>query len=485
MQSLKSTAFAVTLLAISFGLYCVSSNDDAMQQEIELGGIQLDEGLQLENGTSINSLTTTPNYVGTGATNKLAASGLNSSGNIGLPDLPPMPSLNSTSPPTLLGSPKNKLENSPANRSMDLSLDSNASGPSVPDLPNLSLGGQQVSTRQPVSSSLNSPNARDDGLIDALKTDFKPAGSVAANALGGGFKPATANSAFANQPIAGNASSGDSYNSLAGAIAKDSDDRSVRNAVDSTPFKPVGMNAAAAVAKPASINEAWPQVDALTARNDFRGALSLLSQFYRSQDLTGPQQQKLQGYLDALAGKVIYSPEHHLVGQGHAVQTGETLNSIAQRYKVPADVIYNINQQQFAGATEVRPGMNLKVVAGPFHAEISQDSKTMTLFIQDLYAGRFPVSMGVSGDPEIGTYAVMAKSATGYTWRDAAGKDYPPESPENGYGPSWIGLSGSLCIHAVADATPHGHRGCIGLSTRDAKDVYGMLSKDSKVTIVR
>ena len=109
----------------------------------------------------------------------------------------------------------------------------------------------------------------------------------------------------------------------------------------------------------------------------------------------------------------------------------------------------------------------------------------MTLFVKNLYAGRFPVAIGISGNPDVGNFDVKVKSPEGFTWRDASGKEYPAGSPGNGYGPYWMGLSGSLCIHAVPPGTPQGHRGCIGLGEKDARDVYGILSKNSQISIVR
>ena len=129
--------------------------------------------------------------------------------------------------------------------------------------------------------------------------------------------------------------------------------------------------------------------------------------------------------------------------------------------------------------------MQLKVVNGPFNAEISLEEKMMTVYVKNLYAGRFPIAVGISGNPAEGNHQVMVKSPQGYTWRDANGNEYPPGHPQNGYGEFWIGLTGSLCLHMVPDGTPHGHNGCIGLGMRDAKDIYGMLSKESQITIVK
>lgn len=229
----------------------------------------------------------------------------------------------------------------------------------------------------------------------------------------------------------------------------------------------------------------WPQIDKLVAEHDYRTAHQLLSRFYDSDDLSGPQRQRLIGWLDALAGKVIFSSEHHLVQQPYTVGMNESLTDVGQRWGVPAQLVYNVNQNSIPNPLVLTPGTQLKSVQGPFRAEIDLNQKVMTLFLGDLYAGRYPVRIGISGATSPGDFDVMVKSEEGHNWRDAEGNDYPPGSQQNGYGRYWIGLTGSLCIHAISESTGDGHHGCIGLSENDAKDVFAILGKGSTLSIVR
>ena len=319
------------------------------------------------------------------------------------------------------------------------------------------IGQPEIAVRQPVSTAAST---RDEGLIDALSLDSNDSPA---------FKPEV--------------TADPSFNTLAGALDNGTDravktaDGLLGNSATDMPSTPVQ--------NPKAITAVWAEVDRLIEADEYRKALGTLSKHYGCKGLTGPQQQKLQGWLDALAGKVIYSTEHHFIRQPYVVQRGDNLASIATKLKIPAEVIYNINRAQFGSSNEVSPGMTLKVVNGPFHAEVNLETKMMTLFVKNLYAGRFPVAMGISGKPDQGNYRVMVKSPAGFTWRDAQGKEYPAGTPGNGYGPYWMGLTGSLCIHAVANGTTDGHPGCIGLSESDAKDIYGILSKDSQISIVR
>lgn len=350
------------------------------------------------------------------------------------------------------------------------------------------IATEQPTTLQP---SLDT-NVRDQGLIAALKaqaaqrrnqpadsandflTEPSPTDSVANSSQ---FQLASqpdspADSSqfqFASQPIP----SGDSsFNRLA-ADSRSSD-------ADSNVFQ--------ASTEPAntelSFEAAWDRVDQLVEAKDFTGALGLLSQYYRHENISGPQRERLNGWLDALAGKVIFSTEHHLEGQPFTVGN-ESLTDISSRWGVPAQLIYNINKSKIANPAFVDSGTELKVVRGPFNVEVDMSDSMMTLFLGDLYAGRYPVKIGISGSPKPGEYRVLAKSTAGHSWRDAAGNEYPPSSPQNGYGPNWIGLSGSLCIHGIKDGVTGNHAGCLGLSAKDSKDVFGILSKSSTVKIMQ
>lgn len=478
MQSLKSTAFAVTLLAISCGLYCVSSdvssNSAALEPELD-NLIQIDSSLSTSQFGSMAPPSQNANHqsdpiqISTNVTPNFSNS---SASTLQAPELPKLqtPNLNSnisfnvaTTQPATTNQAAPLLP-SLSNGGSQTKLAPNLSNPSPLQLP-------EIASRQPVNTS---PSTRDDGLINALgSNNLKPNNNGVTDIS---FKPS-------NQPLTATSpvSTDNSYNSLATAVDKEEDSFKVKSA-DGLVGSAFGSQPAS---KPTSIAPVWAEVDRLVAADEYRIALRVLSKHYGKKGLTGPQQQKLQGWLDALAGKVIYSTEHLFVKQPYVVQPGETLESIARNMKVPTEVIYNINQGQFAGRNEVSPGMKLKAVNGPFHAEVDLDKKMMTLFVKNLYAGRFPVAVGISGNPGEGNYDVKVKSPNGFTWRDANGREYPAGAPGNGYGPYWMGLSGSLCIHAVPSGTPHGHRGCIGLSEKDAKDVYGILSKDSQISIVR
>jgi lipoprotein-anchoring transpeptidase ErfK/SrfK len=197
--------------------------------------------------------------------------------------------------------------------------------------------------------------------------------------------------------------------------------------------------------------------------------------------LSGEQRSELLSRLDPLAREVIYSTRH-LLEQPHRVGQNETLMEIAARYEVPWQLIANINQIE--DPVTVLPGTELKVVRGPFRAEVNMSLKELTLFLGDMYAGRFPIGVGNDPAPKPGTFTIQDKQ-TSRTYYDAAGSPVPPGSPDNPYGEVWLDLGGQMCIHGSPSTTSPTNKGCISLAADYADDLYGILSQGSSVTIRR
>lgn len=215
----------------------------------------------------------------------------------------------------------------------------------------------------------------------------------------------------------------------------------------------------------------------------FREALAILSPFYTNAHLPPESRETLLSWLDALAARTIYSPEH-LLEQPYVVQGNqETLYSVAEKYEVPFQLLQNINAGQVQQARILLPGSELKVVRGPFRAEVDLTRSELTLFLGELYAGRFPFTRGEEF-VEPGNYSVQDKQNGREYYgvdRTIAGND-----PSNPYGACWLGLENGVCIHGSPPENPAGAPlGCISLSPRDANDVFGILSKGSAVVVRR
>lgn len=220
----------------------------------------------------------------------------------------------------------------------------------------------------------------------------------------------------------------------------------------------------------------------LVAAGKFRSALTLLSPYAAAADLDSATRGEVLAWLDALAAKVIYSHDH-LLEIPYVVQGEETLFTIGKRLNVSAELLQNING--VADPRVVLPGTRLKVVPGPFRAVVNLSTSEVTMYLGDLYAGRFPFTVG-DEPPQPGLYEVQGRQPD-KTYYGFEGQTIAANDPTNPYGQCWIDLGANACIHgSPLSAVPGGPMlGCISLSPQDARDVYALLTRGSQVSIVR
>jgi hypothetical protein len=257
--------------------------------------------------------------------------------------------------------------------------------------------------------------------------------------------------------------------------------------LETTPGTPDAAQAAADAASPAlaayALRRDLAEAEQLVAEGKYRAALAKLSPHYSHTELPAEQRAVLYSWLDALAGKVIYSREH-LLAAAHQVRKGETLYDVAHQYNVEYRLLQNINSREVSDPQYLVPSAELKVVPGPFRADVNLTTGELTLLVNDLYAGRFPFTVG-DQPPQAGDYRVIDKRSQQKTYVGFDGRMIPANDPANPYGEWWISLGGEIAIHGSPATTGNKTLGCISLSPNDAKDVYGIVSIGSDVKIHR
>ncbi len=208
-----------------------------------------------------------------------------------------------------------------------------------------------------------------------------------------------------------------------------------------------------------------------------------LSRWYDDPNLTPQEQQHLNELLDQLAGTVIYSTQN-LMEPACEVQQGETLERIAQRYNVPWQLLAKING--IDDPNSLRPGERLKVVRGPFSAVISLEKHTLTLMLNNAYAGRFPIGIGQDFPPPEGQYFMNDKLQDPIYY--GPGRTIDRGDPYNPLGRRWLGLgvsSASTARTIPATLAAATSPGSISMADRDIDDVFDILSEGSKVVVRR
>ena len=456
MHSLKNTIVAVGLLGLSFVFYQMSAPDDSNFEELALPEVtdlttelaevpqadklklpSLESPLQLGSGSSVAS----------GSQNRrveLPSPKLkNPLANEGQVKLPSPKITNPLTPPKL-----------------------NPSHPSLTP-PKSSFGTEQSEIKPRPEATFDftgkSAQQRDQGLITALKSQSPTTNDLPSNSFQPQAKVSAQSASFVRDSAV--------------VAASKVENVDAGNEFNFNPVKAASQDAYANL----TFQDVWPAVEKLVAEKEFRKSLQVLTRFYDDPGLSGPQKQRLDGWLDALATKVVFSNEHHLA-PAYISQPGDNLLELGRKWGVPGQLIYNINKSKIRNPLAIAPGTELKQITGPINATVSLDNDILTLFVDDLYAGRFNVKVGTSGTPRPGKFKVVGKLPNGHDWQDASGI-YPPGHPNNHYGKNWIALEGSLCLHAVDANIVDGHPGCIGLSDKDATDLFSILSEGSTVTI--
>ncbi len=125
------------------------------------------------------------------------------------------------------------------------------------------------------------------------------------------------------------------------------------------------------------------------------------------------------------------------------------------------------------------PGRELKVVRGPFSALVDLGKLELTLMLQQRYAGRFAIGLGMGFPKAEGTFFVRDKRQDQAPGGSLAGR--PAAKPR-------IDLGNQVFIEGASDPRAIGRadgRGSISLGDRDMDDVFGILSVGSRVVIQR
>ena len=217
--------------------------------------------------------------------------------------------------------------------------------------------------------------------------------------------------------------------------------------------------------------------------------------------LSAEQRAFVKQKLSELADKWLFSrtvfPQDALCGT-YEVAPGDLLSSIGRRYKVPYEILMELNN--IPRPELLQAGQTIKVLNGPFHARVCRSTFTMDLYLQNTFVRSFSVGLGQPGmETPAGLWIVKADGKLiKPTWTDPiSGKTYQAEDPDYPLGSRWIGLEGAsgqaqgrtgFAIHGTKSPEQigtAGSQGCIRLHNGDAILIYNVLTPTySQVEIV-
>lgn len=207
--------------------------------------------------------------------------------------------------------------------------------------------------------------------------------------------------------------------------------------------------------------------------------------------MTAAQRASVKDQLAKLADQWLFSrtvvPGDQLC-ESYLVKSGDLLTMIGERYKVPYEIIMQINK--ISNPQGLQAGETVKVVDGPFHVKVYRSTFTMDLYLQTTYVRSFKVGLGKPGmETPTGLWRVKpgGKLVQPIWTNPIDGKTYHPEDPDYPLGSRWIALEGltgeakertGFAIHGTKEPEQigtQGSQGCIRMHNGDAVLIYNLL----------
>jgi LysM repeat protein len=207
--------------------------------------------------------------------------------------------------------------------------------------------------------------------------------------------------------------------------------------------------------------------------------------------MSGRQRTFVKDQLSGLAKEWLFSrkffPQDKLC-ESLQVKPGDQLRIIGERYKVPYEILMEING--ISRPEALKAGEVIKVINGPFHVKIYRSTFMMDLYLQTTYVRSFRVGLG---KPDRQTPTGLWRVKPGGKlhsplWTDPDTNEVVhPESPNYPLGSRWIELEGveegtegrtGFGIHGTKESETIGSadsRGCIRLDNGDVILLYNLL----------
>ncbi|MBA7660490.1 putative L,D-transpeptidase YkuD [subsurface metagenome] len=217
--------------------------------------------------------------------------------------------------------------------------------------------------------------------------------------------------------------------------------------------------------------------------------------------MSAEQQRIVKEQLSALADEWLFSRKNFppdSLCSSYTIKPGEILSNIGDKYKVPYNILMQINNIPLAEALQA--GQTIKVINGPFHATVHLSTFTMDVYLQNTFVKSFHIGIGQPGmETPTGLWRVRkGGKLIGPPWKHpVTGKILHPGDTDYALGSRWIGLEGidektknrdGFGIHGTKEPETIGEassRGCIRLHNGDVIFIYDLLVPvHSKVKVV-
>ncbi len=223
-----------------------------------------------------------------------------------------------------------------------------------------------------------------------------------------------------------------------------------------------------------------------------------LSDTLRSGVLSENEAAQARGVLTDISDTLVFAPaiaNDDPYSIEYIIRSGDTLSGIVHTMGLQVDWRFIQRINGIEQASGIRPGQNLKLITGPFHAVVHKDSYRIDVYLGDgdeqVFVRSYRVGLGEYDSTPIGLFKVRQQSKlVNPTWINPRTREfYSADNPENPIGERWIGLQGieertkdltGLGIHGTIEPQTIGTQasmGCIRMHAADVTQVYEMLSE--------
>jgi hypothetical protein len=210
--------------------------------------------------------------------------------------------------------------------------------------------------------------------------------------------------------------------------------------------------------------------------------------------------------LSSLNQRLIFSPEvvdGDPYSQPYVVAPGDRLGGIVRKQGLAVDWRFILRVNRMLSERSLRAGQRLKLVTGPFHAEVIKSAFRLDLYqgtgASRVFVASFPVGLGEFDQTPVGRFRVRPSSKLiDPQWTNPrTGQRYAHDDPENPIGERWIGLMGDddatramagYGIHGTIEPESIGRSksmGCIRMLPDDVALLYEVLTEDVSTVTIR
>ncbi|HRZ40291.1 MAG TPA: L,D-transpeptidase family protein [Candidatus Omnitrophota bacterium] len=168
----------------------------------------------------------------------------------------------------------------------------------------------------------------------------------------------------------------------------------------------------------------------------------------------------------------------------HEVVVGDTLGKIAKKYGTTIELIKKSNGLK---SDIIRVGQRLRIWQGSFNIFVDKSQNILLLKDGNEVLKMYVVSTGENNSTPVGTFTVTSKLENP-VWFNS-GVVVPPESPQNVLGTRWLGFEEApgYGIHGTVEPDKLGQQvtaGCVRMSNEDVEELYSIVPRGVKVTVV-